>query len=216
MTHRILHVNAVENYRPERFRLLPPRWETDFADLESIDAAKLARYDVVYIPSRHDQIRIPHWTDLFIEYLSRGGHMVINGHIVRPWMPFLQRFVAVPPRPYSNLLVHPAEPGGYFGALDFGTFHMHDGVAGQYARGWSPMPDGAQAIAYIGARSDPKPVDWVWRYPGGGKVFMHNGDCLHWFPTKEEEIVPSVLLGVLDALVDPKEPPLPVGAQVVA
>ena len=52
-------------------------------------------------------------------------------------------------------------------------------------------------------------MDWTWRYPGGGKVFMHNGDCLHWFPTKDLKTVPTVLL---DALVDPDQPPLPVPA----
>lgn len=33
----------------------------------------------------------------------------------------------------------------------------------------------------IGAPDDLHPADWVWRFPGGGQLFLHAGDNIHAF-----------------------------------
>ena len=49
------------------------------------------------------------------------------------------------------------------------------------------------------------PVDWVWRMPGGGKVFVHNGDHIEAF-CSDPRFEPNLLHDILHALVFSDEP----------
>jgi len=102
------------------------------------------------------------------------------------WLPFLSPFQAVPPRPFTNIKVRMRQdPFGMFGNMD-DDFDGWQGIFGQYARGWSNMPDGAMWLTDVGSQDDPKPADWLWQYPTdtgkGGFVFMHNGDNMVRYP----------------------------------
>lgn len=196
---QLLYLRSHNDHRIERMREdLPDRWSTTVGRISDY-RDKLERFDVVYVPSRHDQLELGQHGAALWQYLNDGGHLIVNGHIVRPWLPVLQRFQAVPPRPFTNLRIQAADPGDYLRRLDFDEFHLHQGVLGLYARGWSPPPDGAQVLSTIGAASDPKPVDWLWQSPGG-RLLMHNGDCLHWFP-RVAEPGNCIILDILDAIV---------------
>ena len=122
-----------------------------------------------------------------------------------PWLPCLSRFTAVPSRPVSNWHIRPGRPGAYFSQVDFDTFHLWEGVVGQYARGYSAAPPGAQWLCLIGNEDDEGPVDWVWRAPGGGKVLMHNGDNLTMF-CSDPRVKPNLFWDILNALVFSDEP----------
>jgi hypothetical protein len=49
----------------------------------------------------------------------------------------------------------------------------------------------------------------VWRYPGGGKVFVHNGDPIHWFQS-DAATEPNLTRDILEALADPDVGPFDV------
>jgi hypothetical protein len=117
----------------------------------------------------------------------------------------LSPFKAVPPRPFRNWAIRPATPGEYFGRMDFETFRLWEGVLGQYARGYSDPPPGAQWLCLIGAIGELGPVDWVWKSPSGGKVLMHNGDDLSMF-CSDPRYQPNLLWDILNALVFSDEP----------
>lgn len=145
-----------------------------------------------------------------VAYLASGGHFVINGHIILPWLPCLSQFKAVSPRPFTNWMIRPARPGRYFGRMDFESFHRHEGILGQYSRGYTSLPRGGQCLCVIGGPTadgtiDEGPVDWVGRMPGGGKVFMHNGDHIEQF-SSDPRHRPNLLHDILDALVFSDEP----------
>lgn len=190
--------------------LVPQSWRYSAIDIFDLETASLDDVDVLFLTAMHDQIFMTSQTSKLMVYLASGGHIIVNGHILRPWLPCLSRFVAVPPRPYTNWAIRPAQPGAYFGRMDFATFHLHDGVMGQYARGFSPAPDGAQPLCLIGGPAPDGtilegPVDWVWHMPGGGKVFMHAGDHIEQFcsdPRRE----PNLFHDILNALVFSGEP----------
>lgn len=198
----LLRTGNEYGYEPDFAERLKGHWQVTLVPEAEIPNVDLTPFRVVYVPTPHDQILMQRHTQQFLDYLAGGGNLLINGHIVRPWLPFLNRFQAVPPRPFTNLMIRPHTPGPYLGRMDFETFHRHGGILGHYARGWSDPPDGAQLLAMIGPPDDLKPVDWVWRFPGGGKVFMHNGDGIHWFQSQSRD-EPNLTREVLDALADP-------------
>ena len=171
----------------------------------------LENVDVIFLSGMHDQIFLKSIEPKLVDYLASGGHFVINGHIIIPWLPCLSPFRAVSPKPFTNWMIRSCEPGRYFGSMDFEIFHRHEGLLGQYARGYSPAPDGAQWLCLIGGPTPEGdihegPVDWVWRMPGGGKVFVHNGDHIEQF-CSDPRYQPNLLHDILDALVcpDPSE-----------
>jgi len=190
--------------------LVPQDWRFTPFDLHTLVDLPLDDIDVLYLTAMHDQIFLKSIEPRLIGYLRAGGHFLINGHILLPWLPWLSRFQAVSPRPYTNWMVRPAQPGGYFGRMDFSRFHLHEGILGQYARGFSIPPEGAQPLCLIGGPTPDGtvlegPVDWVWRMPGGGKIFMHNGDHIEQF-CSDPRLSPNLLHDILRVLVESDEP----------
>ena len=133
-----------------------------------------------------------------------GGHLIINSEPAIPWLPFLGTFEAVPPRPFTNIKVRVKDdPFGFFANMDDG-FDGWCGVFGQYARGWTRPPEGAVRLTEVGPANDPKPADWLWKYPTddgkGGYVFMHAGDNMVRYPDhgpQEAALVRDICLGLM-------------------
>jgi hypothetical protein len=154
--------------------------------LYQLGAEDLANTDILYLPHIHDQFYLRRMQALLLDYLARGGHMILCSEPAIPWLPFLGSFQAVPPRPFTNIKVRVRDdPLGFFRNMD-ADFDGWCGIFGQYARGWSRMPEGAVWLTDIGSNDDPKPADWLWQYPTdtgkGGLVFMHNGDNMVRYP----------------------------------
>lgn len=208
----LLYLRATYRYNKDRMGgLVPQDWRYSQGDVYDLEHRGLDDVDVLYFSGMHDQIFLKSIEPKLTAYLAAGGHFIINGHIVIPWLPCLSTFKAVSPKPYTNWMIRPAQPGRYFGRMDFWEFHRHEGILGQYARGYSDAPPGAQALCMIGGPTPEGgihegPVDWVWRMPGGGKVFVHNGDHIESF-CSDPRHQPNLLHDILNALVFSDEPP---------
>ncbi|WP_104400656.1 hypothetical protein [Vibrio penaeicida] len=142
--------------------------------------------DVLVVPRISDQFYLKSLQQSFMEYLKKGGQLVINSEVVIEWLPILKPFKTVSPRPFSNLKVRVAnDPYGFFSNMP-DDFDGWEGIFGQYSRGYSEMPDDAIALTHVGTEKDPKPADWLWQFPTddgrGGKVVLHNGDDYHRYP----------------------------------
>jgi hypothetical protein len=151
-----------------------------------LDTDDLANTDILYIPHIHDQFHLRRLQPLLLDFLERGGHMVVCSEPAIQWLPFLSAFQAVPPRPFTNIKVRVRnDPFGFLKNMD-AEFDGWQGIFGQYARGWSNMPEGAIWLTDVGSADDPRPADWLWRYPTdtgkGGMVFLHNGDNMARYP----------------------------------
>jgi hypothetical protein len=208
----LFYVRSTRSHNKDRMGgLVPQDWRYSEADIYALEQRDLGDIDVLYLSAMHDQIFLKSIEDKLTAYLASGGHFVINGHIIIPWLPCLSSFTAVSPKPYTNWMIRPSEPGAYFGRMDFEDFHRHEGILGQYARGFSAAPEGAQQLCMIGGPTPDGgildgPVDWVWRWPGGGKVFVHNGDHVEAF-CSDPRHQPNLLHDILEALVFSEEPP---------
>jgi len=207
----LLYVRSTRSYNIDRMGgLIPQDWRYSALDIYDLETVDLADVDVLFVSGMHDQIFMKSIEPRLVAYLASGGHFIINGHIILPWLPCLSQFKAVSPRPFTNWMIRPDRPGGYFGRMDFENFHRHEGILGQYARGYTSLPRGGQCLCMIGGPTSDGtilegPVDWVWRMPGGGKVFMHNGDHIEQFSSDPRHL-PNLLHDILDALVSSDEP----------
>jgi hypothetical protein len=172
--------------------------------LYQLDAEILAKTDILYLPHIHDQFFLRSRQALLLDFLRRGGHMILCSEPAIPWLPFLAAFEAVPPRPFSNIKARIRnDPLGFFRNMD-AHFDGWCGIFGQYARGWSRMPPGAIWLTDIGSEADPRPADWLWQYPTddgrGGLVFLHNGDNMIRYPDHgdfKQCLVRDICLGLL-------------------
>ncbi len=207
----LLYLRSTRSWNIDRMGGLIPRdWRYSAADVYDLQERGLEDIDVLFFSGMHDQLFLKSIEPKLVAYLSAGGHFLINGHIILPWLPCLKPFKAVSPKPFTNWMIRPAEPGAYFGRMDFENYHRHEGILGQYARGYSDAPEGAQHLCLIGGPTPDGtihegPVDWVWRMPGGGKVFVHNGDHIEQF-CSDPRRQPNLLHDILNALVFSDEP----------
>lgn len=154
--------------------------------LYDLDKTVLRESDFIYIPNNTDEIFLRSRAADFLAFLERGGHLILSSQPATPWLPFMSTFRAVAPRPFTNLKVRVRQdPLGFFANVS-DEFDGWQGIFGQYARGWTDMPEGAIWLTDIGPADDPKPADWLWKYPApddtGGYLFMHNGDSIVRYP----------------------------------
>ncbi|WP_027136302.1 hypothetical protein [Geminicoccus roseus] len=208
---RLLYLKSYRAFGIDRMGgLVPQDWHYAAIDIYQLAGAALGEVDVLVVPDMHDQLFLKSIEPRLAAYLAGGGHLLVNGHITEPWLPWLSPFKAVSPKPFSNWMIRPRDPGAYFGRMDFETFHRHEGILGQYARGYSDPPEGAQWLCMIGGPAldgsvIEGPVDWVWRMPGGGKLFVHNGDNIHHF-CSDPRHQPNLFHDILHGLVHSDEP----------
>lgn len=179
---------------------------TKFLPLYELSSKALEGTDILYIPSQCDEFFLRDSAEILLRHLERGGHLLINAEPAIAWLPFLGTFQAVPPRPFTNIKVRVRQdPYGFFRNMPE-DFDGWSGIFGQYARGWSPIPEGGIWLTDLGAPNDPKPADWLWQFPtdtsNGGYVFMHNGDNLIRYPdhgAHKDALVADICTGLMRA-----------------
>ncbi|HET8726005.1 MAG TPA: hypothetical protein VFO41_00730 [Alphaproteobacteria bacterium] len=159
--------------------------------------ADLGGTTALLVPMHADQIHLARCRDVVEGYLSGGGAIVFNGHVAHPFLPELRRFVPLDRPKLADLHVVPAAPHPAFAGLDHREISLRRGVAGFYGRGHNPMPAGAVAVNALA--SGRVPVDWVWRRPGGGLLFMHAGNDL-WMYASDRSGAAEILPNLLDWL----------------
>ncbi|OKI89111.1 hypothetical protein AMK10_31745 [Streptomyces sp. CB02058] len=127
------------------------------------------------------------------QFVRGGGRVVVNGHVLRPFLPGLAPWRAVDHHGPADLRIVPVNPHPVWEDVDHdellfrtgvpgtpvGEELARVGVAGFYGRGYHAfVPDGGTVINAIGPYR--LPVDVL--YPlGEGAVLSHAGNDLHSF-----------------------------------
>lgn len=178
-------------------------FEVTFTPLDRLGPDLLETTDTLYIPSSHDEVFLKRRSADLLAFLAGGGNLIICAEPCQPWLDFMAPFHAVSSRPFTNIKVRVRNDRfGIFGDLGE-DFDGWQGVFGQYARGWTDPPPGAIWLTDVGPPNDPKPADWIWRYPTtagrSGFVFMHNGDNMTRYPDhgpKKEALVANIAVAL--------------------
>ena len=177
------HLDIVQQYEAERID-----WET---------------YQIVMVSMFADQVHLGEISGKLSRYLNGGGTLIINGHIVRPFLPELSRYVAMKKRGLAELVIHREADHPAFGNIDTERMYRRNGVAGFYGRGSNPPPAGAQVLHSVGP--DHMPVDWIYDRPEGGRIFVHSGVELWMFLAGDMGRPPSYLQQFFDWFSDTSE-----------
>lgn len=153
-----------------------PRPRAACVPLYGLQDLNLAAYRALLIPAHADQRYLMTQSGLLQDYLRSGGTVVLNGHVAYPFLPWLTPFVPGTGGGIAGLHVHRAAPHPVFDGVDPEHLTFRRGVAGFYARGGNPAPEGATVLNTLGA--DAQPIDWVLTLPGGGRLLTHSGNDL--------------------------------------
>ena len=107
-------------------------------------------------------------------FLEKGGRIVFNGHVVRPFIDNMRPFVPLARQRRSDLAIERLASHPVFEGISAETHAAQKGVAGFYGRGHNPPLAGATLLTGIGP--DRLPVDWEWLLDSGGGLFVHSGN----------------------------------------
>jgi hypothetical protein len=150
-------------------------------DAEQLDhyrlhEAPLEDYAALLLPAHLDQRYFGEIAPRIAAFLDNGGTLVFNGHVAWPMLPEFTAFEPLPRIDLAHLQVQRLTDHPVFTGVDMQDLTYRRGVAGFYARGHNPPPDGAVAVTGLGPTR--APCDWVYRRPAGGRIFMHAGNDL--------------------------------------
>lgn len=121
-----------------------------------------------------DQIDFDARRSAIAAFLARGGRVVFNGHVLRPFIDGMRPFVPLARQRRSDLALERLASHPIFAGISAQAHAAQKGVAGFYGRGHNPPLAGATLVTGIGP--DKLPVDWEWLLPGGGGLFVHSGN----------------------------------------
>ncbi|MFI5011152.1 MAG: hypothetical protein ACHQAY_02270 [Hyphomicrobiales bacterium] len=124
--------------------------------------------------------------------LGRGGRIFFNGHLAIPFLPELAPFVPLSRRRRQDYDLVRLADHPIFEGVDIKTLVTRKGVAGFYGRGHVPLPPGAMKVTGLGPER--VPVDWEWRTPRGGAIFMHAGNELWSMGGNEDGAMSGILV----------------------
>ncbi len=120
----------------------------DRVDCYAIGSIDLARYAALIIRSNVDQEHLARRQRVIRDYLDRGGVVVFGGHLHRDWLPGASAFVPLTNQSLDGYrVVEVADHPIFRGMGTELTFRR--GVAGFFARGHHPLPEGAEVLTRL-------------------------------------------------------------------
>lgn len=159
---------------------------SDVAEIEHYDLASVAlsAYRALLLPAHLDQRYFGTLTQKIEAFLDSGGTLVFNGHVTWPMLPEFKPFQPLERLTLETLQIHRVNPHPVFEGVNTSELTFRRGVAGFYARGCNPPPEGAVVLHGVGP--DKLPCDWVYERPSGGRILMHAGNDLWMYVASED------------------------------
>lgn len=149
-------------------------------DLTPIDQYALPETDLVpfcglIIGGASDQEFMLRHREVVRAFLDDGKVVAFSGHLFRPWLPGCGLFVPKRIRSVNDFKVSLVAQHPVFKGVDERDLTFRRGVAGFFARGHHPPPDGAEVIATL---APDEPVVYVDRKTTRGVIVAHSGNDL--------------------------------------
>ncbi len=141
-------------------------------DVYDLPAADLGRFDGLLVGGMVDQEFLYAQRDVVRAFCDAGKVVVFNGHLLRRWLPGGSPFAPTTIRSFGDYTVHLVGAHPLFDGVDARDLTLRRGVAGFYARGHHPPPDGAEVLATLDGGD---PVTYVDRVSTRGTILVHAG-----------------------------------------
>ncbi len=144
----------------------------DVYDLGRVD---LGRYAAVVLQGMVDQEFLHAHRQVLSSFLDDGRVVVWSGQLFRPWLPGCGAFVPAEVRSFRDYTVRVVRHHPVFDGVDPADLTRRKGVAGFFARGHHPPPEGAEVVL---ALAGGQPIVYVDRATTAGTIFAHAGTGL--------------------------------------
>ncbi|MGH3801361.1 MAG: hypothetical protein ACRDTD_14740 [Pseudonocardiaceae bacterium] len=118
-------------------------------DCYALGSTDLDRYAVLIITSTVDQEHLARHRAVLRSFLEGGGVVIFGGHLYRDWLPGASPFVPLAERKLTTYQVVEVAEHPIFRGLQPDELTFRRGVAGFFARGHHPVPDGAQVLTRL-------------------------------------------------------------------
>lgn len=180
----ILHILAMRiNNKADEFSSLLREHGIFSVLVRDLTSDVIRNSKVILIDAHCDQRFLCKFSADLEYHLSAGGTVVFNGHLEYPIFKELASFQVAQGRGRSDLLIERVHSHPVFNQVDCQDISLRRGVAGFYARGANPPPEGAVVLHRL--VKDHSPIDWIWKRPAGGQIFMHSGNNM-WMYINDE------------------------------
>jgi hypothetical protein len=191
----ILFLSTLPDQGRELLEVTNTESQVERRDQYELSDLDLRCYRAVIISMMADQRHLQNCSAQLDSFLQGGGWIVLNGHIELPFLPELKPFEAIFKPSLEDFKLQSINEHPVFAGIEVDGLNMRRGVAGFWARGANPPPDSAQVLNTM-KRGD-APVDWVYRRPDGGCLFMHSGNDM-WVTVLDESINHKLFTQMLD------------------
>lgn len=164
----------------------------DAIDIYDLPVVDLSRYVGLIVPGLADQEFLWREQDRVRAFLDEGKVLVFSGHIFRPWLPGAGPFVPRVIHSYHDYTVRIVRPHPIFAGVLPKDLTYRKGVAGFFARGHNPPPQGAEVLLTL---PGDEPIVYLDRVSTRGAILVHCGNDLLGFADDETSagrIVPQL------------------------
>lgn len=165
-------------------RNVPEPWNKRImrADQYSLQDVLTSDIRAILIPMHVDQRFLASRAALLEQFVLSGGRMVVNGHVLYPFVPELGLFKPLFRYRVDDLYIDSHAPHPVWDGVDIPALTFRKGVAGFYGRGYHTPPPQGTFINTIGPKK--YPVDCVYSH-GAGEILVHSGNDLWSFVSED-------------------------------
>lgn len=157
----------------------PPHMKFDFVrevveplDMYELPEADLSRYIALIITGNVDQELFYRERRLIRNFLDSGKVLVFSGHLLHPWLPGAGTFVPKGINSFQDYRIQIVNPHPIFEGVREEELTFRRGVAGFFARGHNPPPEGAEVLLQLAGG---EPIVYIDRVSTRGVILAHSG-----------------------------------------
>lgn len=141
-------------------------------DMYELPSADLEPYIALIITGNVDQELLYRERRKIRDFLDAGKVLVFSGHLLHPWLPGAGTFIPKEIRSSRDYAIKIATPHPIFEGVKEEDLTFRRGVAGFFARGHNPPPEGAEVLLELAGG---EPVVYVDRRSTKGVILAHSG-----------------------------------------
>ncbi|QHZ54398.1 phosphate starvation-inducible protein PhoH [Brevibacillus sp. NSP2.1] len=158
-------------------RLKDPNYQDFFTFIDVYDLPEhdLSPYKCLVITGLIDQELLYRQKDKIRRFLDEKKVLVFSGNLFLPWLPGGSRFVPKQIRSHADYEVRIAKEHPIFAGVETYDMTYNKGVAGFFARGHHPLPEGAEVLLTLPGG---EPITYIDRTSTKGTILVHAGNDL--------------------------------------
>ncbi len=156
-------------------------------DQYELGEADLRPYICLIIGGSCDQEFLTKHRDIVRSFLDEGKIVIFGGHLFRPWLPGGSDFIPREIRSHADYHITIVQEEPFFAGVNPLELTYRKGVAGFFARGHHPLPEGAIPLL---ALPDGEPTLYIDRSSTGGTLLVSSGATLLGFDRFEDSTRP--------------------------